>query len=115
MSATSKKYEHSGNPGRGYLVIPLVAIPATILLSIVYGYICVYNPFAGKISFLIPIGYGLGIGYCIERAIIWGKCRSKSAVYGAGLGFGCLAFYCGWASFLFALMQRSASPGFQNL
>jgi hypothetical protein len=111
MGAASKKYEPSGNPGRGYPFIALIAIPGTILLSIVYGYICVYNPFAGKISFLIPIAYGVGVGYCVERAIIWGKCRSKSVVYGAGIAFGFVALYFGWASFLYGLLQNSGSSG----
>ena len=111
MAITSTKYEHSGNSGHGFMVIPLVAIPATLLLSVVYGYVCVYNPFAGKISFLIPVGYGIAIGYCILRAVILSKCRNKNAVYAISIGMGVFALYCGWAAFIYALIGRSGGAG----
>jgi hypothetical protein len=51
-------YRPSGRDGNGIIACPIGMLVA-LLLSVVYGYVCVYNPVAGFISVLIPFAYAL--------------------------------------------------------
>ena len=104
-------YKESGRLGNSLVVIPMISIPAITVMGFIYGYIDVYNP-AEKIAVLLPFGYGALAGWCVQRAAIRGKCRSRLVLGGLATLAGLLALYVAWVVFIYALLQRfQTTPG----
>src|SRR6185295_8381476 len=102
-------YKHSGNPGNALWSVPIVGIPAVIVLAFAYGYLSRYIPCVGYVSVFLTIGYGLLIGYLIGRAAKASKCRNKAVVVLLGIVLGAFAVYCAWVVFIYTFV--SGAPG----
>jgi hypothetical protein len=110
MSTPSNVYQPSGEKGEALWQMPLIAIPVIFLLSILYGYVSVYNPLAGVISFIFPIGYGGAIALTLFIAGQYAQCRNENLMVGLSLACGILALYLAWASFLCVTYNCYAPP-----
>jgi hypothetical protein len=98
-------YRPSGKPGRAIVALP-VGIAAAALLSIAYGYVSVFNPLAGVISFLIPLVYGAALGFVLARVNRTMQCRSVGLAAGVGALCGLAGVYFGWAAFIYAFLNH---------
>lgn len=99
-------YQHSGKIGNSPLLLLFVAVPLLIILSCIYGYITVYNPIAGYLTFLIMIGYVFLCGLVVSMLLKAGKCRSKTFCLLGGIAAGLFSLYFAWLFFLYALLHR---------
>lgn len=101
----NQKYELSGRAGNIWLIgLPLGAI-LSIVLSIIYAYIMVYNPFI-YFNLFIFIGFLIGIFFIQSLIVNIAKCRSTTAtrIYGALIGV--FILYANWSTFLYVILQR---------
>ena len=111
MLDTLEVYSHSGRLGSAPLVVPLVGIVAGFVLAFVYAYADVYIPIAGWVSFILTLGFAVGVGFSVSAAARMAKCRSAGFLHVAGFLIGLLALYFSWVAFLFVLYRRYASSG----
>lgn len=95
-------HEHSGRLGYGPLVVPVVVLPGTLLLALVYGYAVARLPLGGWVSPVLVVGYTLLLGAFVAELGWRAKVRNVGAMAAVGFGVGLLAVYAGWASFLAA-------------
>lgn len=102
----NQEYKLSGKSGNLWLTGLLVGLPATILMSIIYAYIDVYNPFV-YLTILVFLGYLFGILMIQTVAIRLSKCRSESQAKIFGAVIGLFAIYANWATFLFVQVVRA--------
>lgn len=101
----NQEYKLSGKSGNIFFIgIPLGTFLA-ILLSIIYAYIDVYNPFV-YLTLIVYIGYLYGIILIQKLVIRIAKCRNKanSFIYGALVGV--FAIYANWSTFLYVVFQK---------
>jgi hypothetical protein len=105
-----RTYEHSGRLGTGPLLVPLIAVPATLLLGLVYGYADAYCPIAGWVSILIVGAYTAAVSCAVGAAGTFGKVRNSGFLALSGAAAGLLALYAGWAAFDAAILGRGAPP-----
>jgi len=101
----NQEYKLSGKSGNIFFIgIPLGTFLA-ILLSIIYAYIDVYNPFV-YLTLIVYIGYLYGIILIQKLVIRIAKCRNKanSFIYGALVGV--FAIYVNWSTFLYVVFQK---------
>lgn len=101
-------YKHSGRLGSAPIVVPLVGIVAGFVLALVYAYADVYIPIAGYVSFILTLGFAVGVGYSVSAAARMAKCRSKGFLHLTGFLIGLLVLYFSWVAFLFVLLRRDA-------
>lgn len=109
MLDTLEVYRHSGRLGSAPIVVPLVGIVVGFVLALVYAYADVYIPIAGYVSFLLTLGFALGVGFSVSAAAGMAKCRSKGFLHLTGFLIGLLALYFSWVAFLFVLLRKDAS------
>jgi hypothetical protein len=103
-----QKYIPSGSLGSSLLFIPLVTLPAIVVLSVVYSYISVYSPIIGVITFLVMLFFAYAVGTTISWAGFKAKCRNPMFLRLAGLAGGLAALFLSWVAFIFALLNRVA-------
>src|SRR6187549_1356813 len=99
-------YQHSGKLGYSPVLLPLAGIPLLLILACIYGYINVYNPIGGYITFLIVLGYAFACGFVVAALLKFGKARSKTFCLIGGAVGAVLSLYFAWAFFLYALVHR---------
>jgi hypothetical protein len=87
--------------------MPVAGTIIAFALSWVYGYLTNYNPFI-YINFIATGGFAFLTGLAIWGGASWGKVRNGTLTFILGLGVGCLALYCGWATWMMALINQSA-------
>ena len=103
-------YKPSGESGNAMVLVPMFAIPLSLIMGIVYAYISVYNPLIGVISFLLPLGFGALFGLGLTKAVSLAKCRNPRLVLltcGAATVF---VMYCVWASFIYVFLDHINAP-----
>jgi len=103
------RYTLSGKPGNIFILGILLGPVLTILLSIVYTYIVVYNPFI-YLTLLVFIGFLLGIAVIQHTVVLLAKCRSRVSSFIYGTIVGLFAIYSVWASFIFVMFRRDGIP-----
>ena len=101
----NKEYKLSGKAGNLWLVGVLLGPTLAILLSIIYSYIDVYNPFI-YLTIIVYIGYLFGIVLIQKLVIRIAKCRDVASSYIYGALVGVFAVYANWSTFLYVLLQR---------
>ena len=103
-TAPVKFYSHSGKaPILGLALIGIVGLVVTLVLGVIYGYLLYFIPFI-YLNFLIVYGYIYAISYVLSWAARLGKVRNIILISLAALGFGLLAEYVGWVSWLAAIL-----------
>ncbi len=103
-------YKPSGESGNAMVLVPLFAIPLSLILSIVYAYISVYNPLIGVISFLLPLGFGALFGFGLTSAVTLAKCRNPQLVLLTCSAATLFVMYCVWACFIYVFLDHINSP-----
>ena len=101
----NQEYKLSGESGTIWIVGIAMGSILAVLLSIVYAYIDVYNPFI-YLTLLVYIGYPFGIVLIQKLVIRVSKCRNLTSAYIYGALVGLFALYANWCTFLFVLLQR---------
>ena len=97
-------YSHSGKaPILGLVLIGIAGFVITPVLGVIYGYLLYYIPFI-YLNFLIVLGYVYAISFVLVKAATYGKVRNTIMLALAGFGFGLLAEYIGWVSWLAAIL-----------
>jgi hypothetical protein len=104
-----RAYEHSGRLGLGPLLIPVGAIPATLLLALAYGYADAYCPIAGWVSLLMVGAYVVAVGTAVGTIGTFAKVRSDGFMAMAGAAVGLLALYTAWVAFEVAILGKDAA------
>ena len=69
-------YRHSGKIGYSPFLLLLAGVPLLIVLSYIYAYVFIYNPFV-YITFVAIGGYAFAVGCVIALLGKAGKCRNK--------------------------------------
>ncbi len=100
-------YEHSGQNGRAWLMVPLLGLPLLALASAAYSYIAVYIPIAGILTILILGGYVFATGLTLSMLGKVAKCRSRGTMLLLGLGGGLVSLWLAWVFFLYAMINRT--------
>lgn len=113
--ALQQVYKHSGAIGPAGILVPALGAVGALVLSIVYGYISVYNPIAGYISFLITGAFAFGLVMLMSVLAKTGKCRNAGFLHVMGGLIGALALYASWVVFIYALINRSYDDAELNL
>jgi hypothetical protein len=105
----NKEYKLSGNNGNilaiGLLLGPVLAT----LISIIYAYINVYNPFV-YLTFLVFIGYLVAVNVIQKLVTRIAKCRNTKSASMFGLVIGIFAIYASWCTFIFVLLTKESIP-----
>jgi len=99
-------YQLSGKPGSIWVIGLFLGPLLAILISIIYAYIDVYNPLV-YLTFLVYIGYLVGIIMIQKLVVRISKCRSMKSSYLYGAVVGLFSIYASWVTFLYVLLQRS--------
>ena len=103
-------YKPSGESGNAVVLVPLFAIPLSLVMGIVYAYISVYNPLIGVISFLLPLGFGALFGWGMTKAVSLAKCRNPQVVLLTCSLATVFVLYCVWAFFIYVFLDHIGSP-----
>ncbi|GEM_PF-2979151 len=101
----NKEYKLSGKSGGIWLIGILLGPLLAILVSIIYAYIDVYNPFI-YFTLLVYLGYLFSIVLIQKLVIRIAKCRSTKSAYLYGTIVGFIAVYANWSTFLYVFLQR---------
>ena len=101
----NQEYKLSGKAGNLWLTGILIGTLLAILLSILYSYIVVYNPFI-YLTILVYAIYLFCIVLVQKLVVRMAKCRSRASSFKYGALVGVFAVYINWCTFLFVLLQR---------
>lgn len=97
-------YRHSGKLGASLLVVPLAALVAVPILSVVYAYIEVYSRY---ISVVFMVGFAVAITLVVSKAGYAAKCRNATFLRCMGFLAGLLGLYASWVAFVYALLSKA--------
>jgi hypothetical protein len=100
-------YRHSGHFSLGGLFLATAGAGLLVAaLSAIYTALILYIPLAGFITFLLAIGFGMGVGLVSGRALLLGKVRNGplSTAVSATMAF--LGVYLSWAAWSWLLLNR---------
>ena len=103
------EYKLSGKPGNTFIIGIVLGPILVILLSIIYAYIDVYNPFV-YFTLLVFIGLLIGIIIVQKLVIRLSKCRSTSSSIIYGIITGLFGIYASWSTFLYVMLQKEDLP-----
>lgn len=101
-------YRHSGQFSIGGILLATAGASLGVaVLSAIYAALTLYIPLAGFITFLLAIGFGMGVGLVSGGALVWGKVRNGplSATFSAAMAT--LGIYLSWAVWSWLLLNRS--------
>ena len=99
-------YKPSGAFGAGAILIPVILVPVTFIIGILYGYVDVYIPIGGYITFIITIVAGIAAGLVNVALLKKLKVRNRPLWWGTGIISGLLLLYFSWVAFGYALLRR---------
>jgi hypothetical protein len=103
------EYKLSGKSGYLFIVGLLLGPILMVLLSIIYAYIDVYNPFI-YVTILVFIGLFLGILLIQKMVIRLSKCRNINSSIIYGILTGLFGLYSIWCAFIYVMFQRENIP-----
>jgi hypothetical protein len=107
MNNPDMYYQESGNVDlKGILIVAVVGAVTAALLGAIYGYVSYYIPLI-YFNFFITLFFGIGVGFALGKASLWGSIRNTKFMLAAGLFFGVLAIYFGWVSWFHAVSEQS--------
>ena len=106
MTGIKEEYQLSGGMGKSLPAVFIGGSITAVILGYIYGYLCVYNPLAGFISFFLVLGYGLALGAVIFAFGHESNCRNPKFMGFMGVSLGCFSLYSSWVVFLYALLKR---------
>ena len=97
-------YRHSGQFTLGSVLIGTIAATAIgAVLAAVYAALVLYIPFAGLITFVLSIGFGVLLGLAIAATLRWAKVRHEGvAFFSVGRRRRGASFYVSWAVWTYA-------------
>lgn len=101
-------YRHSGQFALGNVLIGTVV--ATVMgsgLAAVYAALVLYIPFAGVITFVLSIGFGVLLGLGIAATLRWAKVRHEGVAFFASAAAAASSFYVSWAVWTYLLLRQS--------
>lgn len=115
-SADSRQfYAHSGKIAPQLVLgIPILLIIST-LLAFAYAYSVIYIPIIGYLSFLLTIGFAIGVGFCTAIVLQFFKTRNSLFALCFGLGSGIFALYAAWVTFEYVLWNKDATEHIELL
>ncbi|HSE50085.1 MAG TPA: hypothetical protein VLA96_12825 [Terriglobales bacterium] len=100
-------YKHSGKYSLGGAIYALVV--GSVILCVgafVYAYLILYLPFV-YINALITAGYGIVLGFTCATLLKKKKVRSDGVAVGLTFVLTSVAYYFGWATWVWALARRT--------
>ena len=103
------EYKLSGKSGNIFIVGILLGPILATILSIIYAYIDVYNPFV-YLTLLVFIGLLFGIIIVQKLVIRLSKCRSKGSSVIYGIVTGLFGVYASWCAFLYVMFRKEDLP-----
>lgn len=103
------EYKLSGKSGNIFIVGILLGPILVTLLSIIYAYIDVYNPFV-YLTLLVFIGLLFGIIILQKLVIRLSKCRSIGSSIIYGIVTGVFGVYASWCTFLYVMFSKEDLP-----
>ncbi len=105
-------YQPSGKiPVSGIVILVLLAIVAFPILSIAYTYATWYIPYI-YIKFFLTVGFGLGLMYVINKAVMFGKIRNPKVVKIAAFIGALIALYIHWCLYFSLILNAGESHEF---
>jgi hypothetical protein len=115
-SADSRQfYVHSGKIAPQLVLgVPILLIIST-LLAFAYAYSVIYIPIVGYLSFLLTLGFALGVGFCTAIVLQFFKTRNSLFAFCFGLGSGIFALYAAWVAFEYVLWNKNATESIELL
>jgi len=115
-SADSRQfYVHSGKIAPQLVLgVPILLIIST-LLAFAYAYSVIYIPIVGYLSFLLTLGFALGVGFCTAIVLQFFKTRNSFFALFFGLGSGIFALYAAWVTFEYVLWNKNATEPIELL
>jgi hypothetical protein len=106
-------YAHSGKIAPQLVLgVPILLIIST-LLAFAYAYSVIYIPIVGYLSFLLTLGFALGVGFCTAIVLQFFKTRNSLFAFCFGLGAGIFALYAAWVTFEYVLWNRDATESIE--
>jgi hypothetical protein len=103
------EYKLSGKSGYLFIVGLLLGPILMALLSIIYAYINVYNPFI-YVTMLVFIGLLSGILFIQKIVIRLSKCRNTNTSIVYGILTGLFGLYSIWCAFIYVMFRRENIP-----
>jgi len=101
-------YRHSGQFALASALLGTIAAAAVgSLLAAAYAALVLYIPFAGVITFVLAIGFGLLLGLTIAAALRWAKVRHEGIAFLSASTVALSAFYVSWAVWTWLLLRRA--------
>lgn len=105
-----KEYTLSGKTGSIWTIGSIIAIPLSIVLSLVYAYINYYNPLP-YFTVMAWVMYLALIITVIKIATKGAKCRNTTSVSLFGLMIGILSLHLSWATFCYVFANANPELG----
>lgn len=103
-------YQSSGKaPALGVLIALVIGCAAGFVLAIGYGYLLVYIPIAGYVTFLFAAGFGGVTGFATSMGLKFGKVRNRTTWGVVVVVVSLFTFYAGWAWWMYALLRRGGA------
>ena len=101
-------YRHSGQFALGRVILGTIAAAATgSLLAVAYAASVLYIPFAGVVSFILSIGFGVLLGLTTTAALRWAKVRHEGIAFLSSATAASSAFYVSWAVWTWLLLRQA--------
>lgn len=101
-------YQHSGQFALGSVILGTIAAAAMgSVLAAAYAAVVLYIPFAGVISFILSIGFGVLLGLTIAAALRWAKVRHEGILFLSSATAASSALYVSWAVWTWLLLRQS--------
>lgn len=103
------EYKLSGKSGYIFIIGILLGPILITLLSVLYAYIDVYNPFI-YLTILVFIGLLFGIVLIQKIVIRLSKCRNTNSSIVYGIFTGLFGLYSIWCAFIYVMFRRENIP-----
>jgi hypothetical protein len=90
----------------GLALAVLGGLAIAVLAGVAYGYLVVYIPLAGWVTFLLSAGLGAAIGAGTSQLLKIGKVRNPSLSMAVVVSVTLVGYYVSWGAWLKALLGR---------
>lgn len=106
----SHYYRHSGQFVLGNTLVATVAAAAGgSVLAAAYAALTLYIPFAGVITFILSIGFGILLGITTSAGLRWAKVRHEGIAFLSSALVALSALYVGWVTWTWLVLRESAA------
>lgn len=105
-------YRHSGQFVLGSTILATVAAAAGgSVLAAAYAAVILYIPFAGVITFVLSIGFGILLGITTSVGLRWAKVRHEGIAFLSSAIAALSAFYVSWVTWTWLVLRESEVAG----